>query len=65
MRLDSSGESLVGGEAVHLYSYGTNTEGALLDNDSLSRIKNNLAKPWAECVLKMIQEQEAGIRAKL
>lgn len=65
MRLDSSGESLVGGEAVHLYSYGTNTEGALLDNDSLSRIKNNLAKPWAERVLKMIQEKEAGIRAKL
>lgn len=39
------------GKVIHndnipLYFYGTNTEGFLLDNDSLSRKKNNLAPHW-------------------
>lgn len=31
-----------------LFFYGSNTEGVLLDNDSLSRIRNNLASHWAK-----------------
>lgn len=38
----------------NIYLYGSNTEGFLLDNDSLSRKKNNLAKSWANDVLAAI-----------
>jgi hypothetical protein len=31
-----------------LFFYGSNTEGVLLDNDSLSRTRNNLSTNWAE-----------------
>jgi len=37
---------------LHLYFYGTNTEGVMLDNDSLSRKKNNLAPHWVTGILK-------------
>lgn len=37
-----------------IFFYGSNTEGVLLDNDSLSRTRNNLAKPWAEFALNQI-----------
>lgn len=45
------------GKVIHparipLYFYGTNTEGVMLDNDSLSRKKNNLASRWVAGVLK-------------
>lgn len=48
------------GKVIHhdnipLYFYGTNTEGFLLDNDSLSRKKNNLAPHWVADTLKQHQ----------
>ena len=36
------------GKKTAIYFYGANTEGFLLDNDSLSRKKNNLAPYWAD-----------------
>ena len=36
---------------IQLYFYGSNTEGILLDNDSLSRRKNNFAPKWVQNVM--------------
>jgi len=41
-------------ENIPMFFYGSNTEGALLDNDSLSRKKNNLAPLWATEVIKQM-----------
>lgn len=40
---------------IPLYLYGTNTEGVLLDNDSLSRKKNNLAPLWVDEIIHQLK----------
>lgn len=45
--MDTAGKVLNDQTDIPLYAYGSNTEGFLLDNDSLSRKKNNLAPAWA------------------
>lgn len=50
------GQIAVTGKNIPLYAYGTATEGFLLDNDSLSRKKNNLAKYWASETVKQQQQ---------
>ncbi|MFN3997353.1 FAD/NAD(P)-binding protein [Algoriphagus sp.] len=50
--MDISGQTTVNSpNSPAIFFYGSNTEGVLLDNDSLSRTRNNLAKPWAEFAL--------------
>lgn len=39
---------------IPIYFYGSNTEGFLLDNDTLSREKNNLARSWTAATLHQI-----------
>ena len=41
----------------NIYFYGSNTEGVLLDNDTLSRKKNNLSRSWVYEVLTAIQNK--------
>lgn len=48
--MDSSGK-VNHPNGIPLYFYGSNTEGVLLDNDSLSRKKNNLAPLWVNEIL--------------
>lgn len=51
MQLDASGSTAIKNKKYSIYAYGTNTEGALLDNDSLSRLKNNLTSDWLRSIL--------------
>jgi hypothetical protein len=47
--MDSTGQTTVKSpNSPALFFYGSNTEGVLLDNDSLSRTRNNMAYPWVE-----------------
>lgn len=52
--MDEQGRSVVDGHAIPLYFYGSNTEGFLLDNDSLSRTKNNLTSSWISNITKQL-----------
>lgn len=54
-RMDASGRTVIDGDKYPLYFYGSNTEGVLLDNDSLSRTKNNLAKEWAKSTVQLMK----------
>lgn len=45
-------------QEIPLYFYGTPTEGILFDNDSLSRVRNNLASPWADRILQLINTHD-------
>lgn len=50
--LDQNGRTTVDApDSPTLYFYGSNTEGVLLDNDSLSRTRNNLGAKWAEMTI--------------
>lgn len=46
VRINASGKVCTDVNDNALYLYGSNTEGFLLDNDSLSRKKNNIASNW-------------------
>lgn len=50
--IDKSGKVQNPKKEIPLYFYGSNTEGFLLDNDSLSRKKNNLAPHWVTQTLQ-------------
>lgn len=58
-----SGRLLRGdGKPTNIAVYGTPTEGATLDNDSLSPSCNDLATPWAEAVAaSMIHQQKTQL----
>ncbi|MCL7987270.1 FAD/NAD(P)-binding protein [Sphingobacterium sp. lm-10] len=60
---DGRTKSMVDGQEIPLYFYGTPTEGILFDNDSLSRVRNNLASPWAGRILQLINPHTHGIYA--
>ncbi len=42
---------------IPLFCYGTNTEGVLLDNDSLSRTANNTGLLWAKTVIRQLSNK--------
>jgi len=52
VKMNAIGKVLTNEKDIPLYVYGSNTEGFLLDNDSLSRKKNNLASNWATDTLE-------------
>ncbi|MFD2967831.1 FAD/NAD(P)-binding protein [Sphingobacterium bambusae] len=41
-----------------LFFYGTATEGTLLDNDSLSRKRNDTASPWAKSIIQQLLHKQ-------
>lgn len=43
---------------IPLFFYGTATEGTLLDNDSLSRKRNDTASPWAKSVMQQLLNKQ-------
>ncbi|MDO6821320.1 FAD/NAD(P)-binding protein [Zobellia sp. 1_MG-2023] len=47
-----------GGINHNISFYGTPTEGAVYDNDTLSRARNNFASSWAAQILNKIQKRE-------
>lgn len=58
VRMDLSGQCKTSNSTdLPLFFYGTNTEGFLLDNDSLSRTVNDLGNHWAENTIKQIKVQ--------
>jgi len=48
--MDEEGKIPLEDYVTSIYAYGSNTEGVLLDNDSLSREKNNLLGFWIKDV---------------
>lgn len=56
VKINAIGQVLHSEKEIPLYLYGSNTEGFLLDNDSLSRSKNNLAKHWVNEVLHQLKK---------
>lgn len=60
-QMDVDGSSMVDGKKLNLFFYGSNTEGFLLDNDSLSRTKNNLATSWVAHLMEQIDNHQKKI----
>ncbi|WP_417363400.1 FAD/NAD(P)-binding protein [Galbibacter sp.] len=58
LHINENGQVVTPGKNIPLYCYGSNTEGILLDNDSLSRHKNDLGSVWAQQVLKQINHSK-------
>lgn len=63
--ISQDGKAKINGSEIDipLYFYGTPTEGILFDNDSLSRVRNNLASPWADAMLQLINPTTHGLYA--
>lgn len=53
--MNANGKILQEEYNISMYVYGSNSEGFLLDNDSLSRTKNNLICFWSDQIGKQIQ----------
>ncbi|MFZ4861329.1 FAD/NAD(P)-binding protein [Sphingobacterium sp. Mn56C] len=53
----ANGRVLQAEQDLSLYAYGSNTEGFLLDNDSLSRTKNNLISLWGAAMAERIDNR--------
>ncbi|WP_111671024.1 FAD/NAD(P)-binding protein [Algoriphagus litoralis] len=58
--MDKKGQSTVfSPQSPPLFFYGSNTEGVYLENDSLSRTRNNLARPWAKFIINQLSKQNS------
>ncbi|MFD2744188.1 MULTISPECIES: FAD/NAD(P)-binding protein [Sphingobacterium] len=55
---DGRTQSSIADQEIPLYFYGTPTEGILFDNDSLSRVRNNLASSWAQRIIQLIHADD-------
>lgn len=64
MQLDGAGSTAIKSKKYSIYAYGTNTEGTLLDNDSLSRVKNNLGTNWVQSILCKIKQKREYYESK-
>lgn len=58
IKQDGRTTAKIDNQEIPLFFYGTPTEGILFDNDSLSRVRNNLASPWADRILQLIDTHD-------